>query len=207
MYPTFDAIIQAEHQLNELVIKCYEIIDTKAEEILRRDDSLESLDQSLLMEILSRDTLSLSSEMTAFECLLAWSSQQCLRQRLPVTGENKRVLLNQAVYAARYLLMSMDDFMRGPYGSEILTEDEKNYLLSRLRGDVCLDIPPKELVGRKLDVPRKGDKVSRCDCKKKKSKKRSSSESAAGEVKRKSTSKKIMNGFSGFMLCVIQFLD
>jgi hypothetical protein len=207
MYPTFDNIIQAESLLNELIIKCYEIVDAKAEEVLRREDSLESLDQSLLMEILSRDTLCLSSETTAFECLLLWSCQQCLKQRLPVTGINKRCVLDQAVYAARYLVMPIEEFMRGPWVSDILTEDEKSYLLSRLRGDVCLDIPPKELVGRKLDVPRKGEKSVKgiCDCKK--SKKRSCSESAAGEVKRKSASKKLMNGLSGFMICVIQLLD
>ena len=209
MYPTFDNVIQGENLLNELIVKCYTIIDSKAEEILRRDDCLESLDQSLLMEILSRDTLCLTSETTAFECLLLWSSQQCLKHRLPITGENKRCVLDQAVYAARYLLMSMEEFMRGPYASDILTEEEKSYLLSRLRGDVCLDIPPKELVGRKLDVPRKSDKTAKgtCDCRKKSKKRRSCSESAAGEVKRKSASKKLMNGLSGFMICVIQLLD
>lgn len=210
MYPTFDSVIQAENLLNELIIKCYEIIDVKAEDILGREDILESLDQSLLTEILSRDTLCLSSETTAFDCLLTWACQQCLKQRLPVTGGNKRCVLDQAIYAARYLVMPMEEFMRGPYSSDILTEEEKSYLLSRLRKDVCLDIPPKELVGRKLDVPRKGKGnphgKGSCDCKKK-SKKRSCSESAVGEVKRKSASKKLMNGLSGFMICVIQLLD
>jgi len=207
LYPClFDSVMQGDYVLNELVVKCFDIIDANAEEILR-SDSIEGLDQSLLVEILSRDTLSLASEMTAFDCLLNWASQQCLKNRLPLTSENKRNVLESGLYSARYLLMTVDDFMKGPYSSDLLSQEEKNYLLGRLRKDPCLDIPPKQLVGRKLDIPRKprpkGSVKTTCDCKSKKRR----NESAIGGPRKKSASKKILNGLSGFMICVIQLLD
>ena len=204
-YPSLENVMQGENLLNELIAKCYTILDSHADEILSRPDSIECLDHDLLVEVMNRDTLCLSSEAVAFECLVTWSCQQCLKQRMPVTGENRRSLLSEAVYSARYLIMSLEDFVKGPYTSDILSDEEKNYLLARHRGDVC-DAPPKAMIGRKLDVPRKNPNrllIPRsCDCK---SKKRAAGDS--NEPRKKSASKKLLNGLSGFMICVIQLLD
>jgi hypothetical protein len=204
LYPSLENVMQGENLLNELIAKCYVILDANADEILSRADSIECLDHDLLMEIMNRDTLSLSSEAVAFECLLTWSCQQCLKQRMPVTWENRRSLLSEAVYSARYLIMSLEEFMKGPYASDLLSDEDKSYLLARHRGDVS-DAPPKAMIGRKLDVPRKnlnGLMIRTCDCK---SKKRAAGDS--NEPRKKSASKKLLNGLSGFMICVIQLLD
>lgn len=205
LYPSLENVIQGENLLNDLIAKCYAILDSNADDILSRPDSIECLDHDLLLEIMNRDTLCLSSEMVAFECLVTWSCQQCLKQRLPITGENKRSLLSEAIYSARYLIMSLEDFVKGPYSSDLLSDDEKNYLLARHRGDVC-DAPPKAMIGRKLDVPRKNSNRllirTPCDCK---SKKRAAGD--LSESRKKSASKKLLNGLSGFMICVIQLLD
>lgn len=204
-YPSLDTVMQGENLLNELIAKCYAILDSHADDILSRPESIECLDHDLLMEVMNRDTLSLSSETVAFECLVTWSCQQCLKLRMPVTGENRRSILSEAVYSARYLIMSLEDFMKGPYTSDLLSDEEKNYLLARHRGDVC-DAPPKAMIGRKLDVPRKSQNHllirTPCDCK---SKKRTAGDS--NEPRKKSASKKLLNGLSGFMICVIQLLD
>lgn len=205
VYPSLENVMQGENLLNDLIAKCYAILDANAEDILTRSESIECMDQVLLMEIMNRDSLCLSSELVAFECLMTWSCQQCLKQRLPVTGENRRALLSEGVYSARYLIMSQEDFMKGPYTSDLLTDEEKTYLLTRLRGEVC-DSIPKAMIGRKLDVPRFNPNRltirTPCDCK---SKKRSAGDS--GEPRKKSASKKLLNGLSGFMICVIQLLD
>ena len=203
LYPCLDRGTQGDILQSELIAKCYAILDSNADDILSRPEAIEFLDHSLLLEILNRDTLQLSSESVAFDCLVTWSCQQCLKQRVPVTGENRRSLLSEAVYSARYLVMSLDDYVRGPLTSDLLTDEEKTYLLARLRGEVC-DVAPKAMIGRKLDVPRKSLPLvhSTCDCK---SKKRAAGD--ASGPRKKSASKKLLNGLSGFMICVIQLLD
>lgn len=207
----------AENALNELMTKCYQILDANAESVLR-SEAVDSLEQEMLMEVLSRDSLRLASETTVFDCLLGWASQQCLKQRRELVGENKRDVLGNAVYSTRYLVMTLEEFIKGPYSSDLLTDEEKSAIVTRLKGDD--DTPlPMHLLGRKLDVVRKYVKptglVSPI--------RRQPVDPAAlpappldphadltvSSVNRKknSASKKLLNGLSGFMICVIQLLD
>lgn len=174
----------------ELMGPCLALLDRHADEIFSSVNvtCIERLDQQLLQSILKRDSLCLSSELLAFDAVNAWSSHQCLRTRLPVTGDNKRRILSSTLFTVRYLLMSREEFLRGPYTSDLLTEDEKSYLLGRITGNPLDNIPHSvaHLASYSLDTPRS---------------------SFHGSKMKKSASKKLLNGLSGFVICVIQLLD
>lgn len=195
--------------LNELIVKCCFVLDSNAEEILKSEAILQ-LDQELLMEVLTRDTLVISSELIVFGSLTSWTDQQCLKQRRPLTGESKREVIGKALYAARFLTMTKDEFMRGPYSSDLLTDEEKDIFLPKIcaqdrnKVDTNEKIDsmnlPTNLMGLKLDLPRTGLRKEsnligpkRLDSK--------------GSKARKTVSKKVLNGLSGIMICVIQLLD
>lgn len=174
----------------ELIGPCLALLDRNADSIFSPANftSIEKLDQELLVNILVRDSLCLSSELLAFDAISNWSSHQCLRKRLPVTGENKRQLLGRVLFAIRYLLMSKEDFLKGPYTSDLLTEEEKKYLLAKISGNPLDEVPVSliHLTGSDLDRPRR--RIN-------------------GLKMKKSASKKLLNGLSGFVVCVIQLLD
>lgn len=215
--------------LNELITKCYSILDGHAEKILL-SESIDILDHVMLIEILSRDTLRVSSELVIFECLSRWSSQQCKKQRKELITENKRDLLGKALYCARYLVMSRQEFMQSPYVCDLLSDHEKGLFLARLSGDNSTPLPA-HLIGKKLDVKRNFAKPTGMVSPNRRAHVHSasptqstlaptdsspppidpqlpdSSHSLPVVRKKNSTSKKLLNGLGDFMICVIQMLD
>lgn len=197
---------EAEAALCELLTKCHAILDANADTILQ-SDSVDNLEHEMLIEMLSRDTLKLSSESVAFDCLQRWACQQCLKQRRALTADNKRDILGKAIYAIRYLTMSLDEFTKGPYAADVLADDDKAVLLAKLRGHPAS--LPLHLVGLKLDVARKWSKPTGTVSP---SRRAAADGKSSGHVSvngrpKKSASKKLLNGLSGFMICVIQLLD
>lgn len=177
----------------QLIGPCLALLDRHADAVFSSVsiNSIEKLDQNLLENILKRDSLSLSSELLAFDAIANWSSHQCLKKRLPVTGDNKRQILGSTLFAIRYLLMSKEEFLKGPYTSDLLTEDEKKYLLGKISANPLDQVPPSvlHLAQYNLDHPRAASRVS------------------GSKSMKKSASKKLLHGLSGFMVCVIQLLD
>ena len=53
-------------------------------------------------------------------------------------GENKRLLAGKALYLVRYLTMSKDEFLEGPYVSDLLIGEEKLVLLNAIHNG-CID--------------------------------------------------------------------
>ena len=222
--PSCDSLLTGDNILDELISKCYSVLDLNAEEILRSPESLELMNHDLLMDILSRDSLCLTSEAVIFDCVIAWANQQCLKQRKPLTGENRRVILGQGIYSVRYCVMNLEEFMRGPYSSDILTDEEKRIFASRLRQNAdqpirsssscgersatpsMTDPLPAYMMGHRMDIPRNYQKPY-VESIKTILKKEVQKGALNVEPRKKTASKKIMNGLSGFMICVIQLLD
>lgn len=123
--------------LNRLFFKCFTILDANAEFILK-SDYVNKIDHSLLIDILSRDTLKIESELTTFDLVRRWSSQACLKTRKNLVSENKRLLAGKALYLVRYLTMSKEEFLEGPYVSDLLISEEKLVLLNAIHND-CVD--------------------------------------------------------------------
>jgi len=118
--------------LNKLFFKCFTILDAHAELILS-SDYVNKIDHSLLIDILSRDTLKINCELTTFNLVKRWSSQACLKTRQILSSENKRALAGKALYLVRYLTMSETDFLQGPYVSDLLISEEKEVLYNAIR--------------------------------------------------------------------------
>ena len=200
--PQFCSMLDEENILNEVIVKCFSILDSNSEEILRCE-SFNCLDQEVLIEILTRDTLN-CSEIVVFESLVKWANQQCLKQRRPLTCENKRDVLGKALYSPRYLVMTIDQFMRGPYSTDILTDEEKVILLTKLQNKTTN--LPMHLLGFKLDSPRTGSNnflsivpSNRVD---------SPSQTKKDDSKmKKPVKKRFTSALSKILVCAIQILD
>jgi hypothetical protein len=117
--------------LNRLFFRCFCVLDANAEKILE-DPRLALAEHSLLVDVLARDTLRVHHESACFQLLERWCSQQCMRTRRPLLAEHKRALAGRAVYLVRYLAMSADQFIKGPYLSDLLDNDEKDALLAAI---------------------------------------------------------------------------
>ncbi|XP_054168895.1 BTB/POZ domain-containing protein 6-B-like [Oppia nitens] len=213
--------------LNELITRCYYTLDSEAVKILSSDGFI-NLEHDLIVKILSRDSLNIVSETTVFDCIKRWSCQQCTRQCKEMTADNKRTLLGKALYCTRYLTMTVDEFMRGPHSSDLLSDQERQALLARMTGDTRVPMP-SHLTGRKLDVRRvfveQKQHLKRLDeltspsspsamanCPLNTGTTGSSSSSSNGGnagiiAKKKSTSKKLLNGLGDLVICVIRLLD
>ncbi|XP_015782913.1 uncharacterized protein LOC107360710 isoform X2 [Tetranychus urticae] len=210
-----------QNLVNELISRCYCILDEFAESIIS-SEAICNLDRDLLMKILSRDTLKLPNELVAFEAIERWSICQCQRQLKEITGPNRMEVLKDAIYSVRYLTMPLMVFMRGPFASDILTEMDKNYLQSKLLDpDTRL---PAYMVGRRMDVKRKWIKpntksparpISTPLSAPKKSTSQasvsppssSSSTDNGYDRKKKPAIKKFLNGLGDVMIFVIRIFD
>ena len=117
---------------NALLKQCLELIDVQAGGVLSSED-IEDLDISAINMIVCRDTLNISRESEVFHALLRWSTREVKRQRLELTPENRRNVLEGSQYLVRYLVMSQEEFTKGPYRSGLLTKEEEESILVILK--------------------------------------------------------------------------
>ena len=96
---------------DQLLKQCLELIDREATYVLASED-VEDLDISALNMIVCRDTLRLSGrgEIEVFNAVKRWSTRECKRQRLELSSENRRRVLEGAQYLVRYLVIAKEDF-------------------------------------------------------------------------------------------------
>lgn len=204
--------------LNRLVIRCYAIVDYYAEKILSSEE-FSNLPADLVGSILCRDTLNLSSELQVFAAITHWACQQCKKARKELTDANKRLQLGDLVFYTRYLTLTLDDFLKGPYASQILSAEEKQVLLDKIKSSAEVQLP-KHMQLFKLDIERvyeeiyeeDEDELSSCtdshgEDKRGDSQSRTVQMEPKPRKKKKSKSKKILNGLGEVVLCVIKLLD
>lgn len=205
--------------LNHLIIRCYAIIDFYAHKIISSEGFF-NLPYDLVGNILWRDTLNVPSELDIFAAINQWSCQQCKKTCKELTDKNKREILGELVFYPRYLTLSLDDFLKGPYTSEILTNEEKQILLEKIKGNDQVQLP-KHMEIFKLDVERRfsedddddddddGNSSSNSLSDAKPTEKNSLPVNIQlkKKKKKKSKSKKILNGLGEVVLCVIKLLD
>ncbi|KAK3092251.1 hypothetical protein FSP39_000340 [Pinctada imbricata] len=122
----------------ELMQRCWEVIDAQAEEALR-SDGFTDIDINTLKTVLSRETLN-AKEVSVFNAACRWAEAECARNELDPTPENKRKVLGEALYLIRIPTMSLDEYANGPSQSGILTLQETNdvflYYLARNKPDL-----------------------------------------------------------------------
>jgi len=114
-----------------LLKKCLDLIDEEAGQVLTSED-FEDLDISAIKMIVCRDSLCVKTENFVLDSLLRWSSRECKRQKLELSPEHRRKVLEGSQFLVRYLSMTTEDFKEGPLNSPLLTEEEQVSLLAAL---------------------------------------------------------------------------
>lgn len=148
--------------------------------------------------------------MSVHEAISTWACQECKRQKKELKSTNKCEVLGKSVYCVRYLLMTADEFVSGPCASGLLSEEERDFFLRRIREGVQANKEPlpDHLSNKKLDVnrtslPKLQSPTRLC------STQRSSltNQRCHNNIRKKTVSKRVLQGLGDFVICVIQILD
>lgn len=105
----FAVLSQAIHFCaNGLEENCWNAIDAECHEALKSETFL-GIEHSLLCELLSRETLNVK-EIDLFRATLKWSENECHRQGLKGSDEDKRQVLGTALNLLRFPTMALEEF-------------------------------------------------------------------------------------------------
>ena len=129
----------------QLATLCLDTIDKNTSEAFSAD-GFTDIDLSTLIAVLERDTLRIR-EAKLYQAIQRWAEAECVRQHIPVTGENQRAVLGRALSLVRFPLMTVEEFASGAAQSGILTDRETVQLF------LYFTVNPKPSIGF-LDVPR-----------------------------------------------------
>ncbi|KAH0950619.1 hypothetical protein HN011_009123 [Eciton burchellii] len=106
----------------QLASVCLDTIDRFTTEAFNAD-GFTDIDIDTLMIVLERDTLHVR-ESKLFQAVLRWSEAECVRRQIPVTPENQRLVLGNALSLVRFPLMSKEEFTAGAAQSGLLNYSE-----------------------------------------------------------------------------------
>ena len=106
----------------ELEGKCLEFVESKTDEVVT-SEAFNDISQKTLACILKRDKFNIP-EVELFQAVLKWCDKQCSNNQLEVSGKNRRVMLQDAVYDIAFLSMSYKDFAKHVHLSGLLSADE-----------------------------------------------------------------------------------
>lgn len=143
------------HYMNDLILKCYSIIDLFAHKILVSDEFY-NLNWDVVEKIASRDTLSVPNEQLVFNAVKEWARQQCKKDCKELNIANIRQVLGSLIYTPRYLTMAVDEFTQGPYSCELLNDEEKQLFINYLKNNSKTNTEiPAHMMMFKMNEPRK----------------------------------------------------
>ena len=107
----------------ELVVRCWEVVDTSAQDAMK-SETFPSITKDLLLEIIKRDGLALH-EIELFEAIDRWAVAECQRKDLEPTKDNKREATGEEIVNnIRFPLMTQAQFAEKVPQSGVLTKDE-----------------------------------------------------------------------------------
>lgn len=122
---------------SDLFNVCLEVIDRDTQSVLA-SELLEELDHHTLELILRRSTLNVPNELPIFQAVQRWSTAQCKRLKLPLTQDNRRVVLSNLLYHVRFLQLNNEQLQQT---ATLLTADEFNYLSACISGRSLATVP------------------------------------------------------------------
>ena len=118
---------------DELKKKCWDFVESLAAEVVDTESFI-NINQKTLACILGREHLSIP-EVLLFQAVLKWCDVQCSKKQLEVTGENRRAMLQDAVYDIAFLSMSHGDFAKHVHSSGLLSDGEMVSIYGKLCGN------------------------------------------------------------------------
>ena len=106
----------------ELQKKCWEVVCSQTHKAVT-SDNFNNVSKQTVDHLLKQETLDVK-EVELFKAVLKWSDHECKRKGLEATGENKRAILDEAVYQIRFLSMTQEEFAQNVSSSGVLTSEE-----------------------------------------------------------------------------------
>lgn len=190
-----------DNERNELILKCFLIVDGHADRVFQ-SDAFEKLDRELMMNIVKRPTLKVTSEAVILDAVIRWACRMCKKERKELTLENQRSVLG----------MTPEEFLlergKGSHYHHRAIRPERACAVplpdtwsswkpeerSNARSSVAS--PPSELPSTNTESPvSPSNSVQPVNASKR------------NEKKKKSMSKKLLSGVGDIVICVIQLLD
>ena len=121
-----------EMKAEALADVCLGKIDLYAHEYFASEYFL-NINQSTLKTLLNRDTL-YCNETDIFKAVLKWADHQCSLKNLDTSGANRRVVLGDAIYSIRFLLMNQSEFTTDVMPTDILQDNETVAIIKLMAG-------------------------------------------------------------------------
>ncbi|KAL3093034.1 hypothetical protein niasHS_004423 [Heterodera schachtii] len=109
--------------LKDFVQRCLAYIGKNADDLLKSKEFLQ-IDQKLLCEIFERDQLQINGEITIWNAALRWADTKCFEYAKKCSAENRRTMLDPALYKIRFPLISKEEFTKKIVPTNVLTQKE-----------------------------------------------------------------------------------
>ena len=121
-----------EMKAEALADVCLGKIDLYAHEYFASEYFL-NINQSTLKTLLKRDTL-YCNETDIFKAVSKWADHQCSLKNLETTGANRRMVLGDAIYSIRFLLMNQSEFVTHVMPTDILQDNVTVAIIKLMAG-------------------------------------------------------------------------
>jgi hypothetical protein len=130
---------------------CLGMIDALADEYFASKHFL-NIKQRTLNMLLKRDTLDYN-ETDIFKAVLKWTDHQCSLQKLEITRANRRMILGDAIYSIRFLLMNQGEFTTHVLPSDLLHDNETVAIMKAMTGEEVPNLTWDTLKLRRKRLP------------------------------------------------------
>ncbi|XP_055351457.1 BTB/POZ domain-containing protein 6-B-like [Paramacrobiotus metropolitanus] len=126
-------------QADAFVEKCWAIVDSKTEEVLRSTKFPEAT-HGILHIMLQRNTLT-AGEFDVYLAVNRWASAACARNNLDPSAVNRRQMLGDVLFLVRFPLLTNSQLAEGPAKTGLLTETELLSLFLYRTAEVKPQVP------------------------------------------------------------------